>query len=129
MTFSCLLNPPIQELVYRLAAGKQWALRGSCQISVAAQPVIVTLRGTARVTGFDRVLVGGQAVDVWVIDTNLDITGSGAFNFTGHQTATPRLAPRQGLAVTEASVTSVSFGQGAPTVVNESRQLRNLQPS
>jgi hypothetical protein len=129
MSFSCALNPPLQALAYPLAVGRSWMLRSSCPITVFSQRVNVTLQGTAKVSGVDRVLVGGEAVDVWVIDSNVDITGTGGFNFTGHQTATRRLAPRQGLAVSESSTTTISLSQGPPMVATESRQLRRLEPT
>ena len=124
-TYTCAFTGPVQELALPLAVGKQWPIDGTCTVTFNGAQDTVKLHGSAKVSGIERVAVGGQAVNVWVVDASFDITGTGAFAFNSHETATRRLTA-DGVVVTDKStMTNVPFAG----TVSEERQLRSLKPS
>lgn len=127
-TYTCTFASPVQELALPLAVGKRWALEGTCALTVFGQPITLKLSGTAHVSGFARAQVGAQAVNVWVVDSTFDVTGSGAYSFTLHQTSSHDLAPAQGLDVAETSTNTTTSPRGSDTFT-ESRRLQSLQPA
>ena len=127
-TVSCHFATPVHELVLPVAVGKQWQVKGTCPVTVAGAPDTLTFTGTVKVTGVARVAVAGQAVNVWVLASSLDVTGTGAIPFTAHQDGTVQLDAAEGQQVTEATKTVVKVGTSTMTG-DESRQLKALRPS
>jgi hypothetical protein len=122
---SCTFVTPVQLLALPLAVGKQWPIDGTCTVTFNGAQDTVKLHGSGKVSGIERVAVGGQPVDVWVVDASFDITGTGAFAFNSHETVTRRLTA-QGVVVTDKSTTTnVPFAG----TISEERQLRSLKPS
>ena len=123
--YACAFSTPVQELALPLAVGKQWPIDGTCTVVFNGAQDTVRVHGSAKASGFERVAVGGQAVNVWVIDAAFDITGSGAFAFNSHETATRRLTAGGVVVTDKSTITNVPFAG----TVSEERQLRSLKPS
>jgi len=126
----CDWNPPIQELASGLAAGKAWDIRGTCHFLLFGQPITVDLVGRATVTGRERLQVGQDAVDVWVITDTTDatVTTTTAGTYRIHHVATDRVSGRLGLLVEEDSTDTASSGSGTRTA-HSHQALRNVHPA
>jgi len=128
---SCQWSPPIETLALPLGLGHRWAFAGSCAFSVYGQQVTLKMSGTAAVNGKERVRVGPNTVDVWVIGTTADIvfqSATGQPYGTVHEVATSRFAPPQGLIVTVTTQNSASGG-GRSGTSTETRELVSLRPA
>jgi hypothetical protein len=123
-TYTCAFSTPVQELALPLAVGRQWPIDGTCTVTFNGAQDTVRLHGSAKVGGIERVVVGGQAVDVWVVDASFDIIGTGAFAFTSHETGTRRLTAKGVVVTDQSTITNVPF----VGTVSEKRQLRSLKP-
>jgi hypothetical protein len=126
-SYNCAWSPSIRELIRPLAAGSRWAFQSSCVVTIFGRAINLKLTGSADVSGTERLQVGSSVVDVWVIDSTIDVNGSGAYTFSLHQVSKHRFAPRQGLEVVESSTNTMTSAQGTSTTM-EQRQLRSLQP-
>jgi hypothetical protein len=124
-TYTCTFASPVLELALPVAVGKQWPIQGTCVVTFAGQQETLRLNGSARISGIDRVNVGGQAVNVWAGDSAFDIVGTGALSINIHETLTRRLTA-SGITVSDTStMTNVPFAG----TVKETRQLHSLKPS
>lgn len=125
----CDWNPPIQELASGLAAGKAWDIRATCHFLLFGQPITVDLAGRAAVTGRERLQVGADAVDVWVITDTTDatVTTTTAGTYRIHHVATDRVSGRLGLLVEEDSTDTASSGSGTRTARSH-QALRSIHP-
>jgi hypothetical protein len=127
-SYTCTFSTPVQELALPLSVGRQWLLQGTCPITVFGQPITIKINGHGNVSGYARTQVGSDVVDVWVVNTVFDVTGSGAYSFTLHQSATHYIAPAQGLDVAESSTNTSNSPQGSNTF-SESRKVHSLHPA
>ena len=124
-TYTCAFITPLQELALPLAVGKMWPIDGTCVVTFNGAQDTVRLHGSAKVSGIERVAVGGQAVNTWIVDASFDIVGTGAFAFSSHETATRRLTTLGVVVSDKSTVTNAPFAG----TVTEERQLRSLKPS
>ncbi len=114
-----------------MAVGKAWTIQGSCEFSVYGQPINLHLTGTGKVTGKERVSVGGVAVDVWDIAVNYTMTASNAGfgTFTITLNGVDRFAGSRGLVVEEDDDTSVSSPNGGTHKGHVHEAAQSLTPS
>jgi hypothetical protein len=124
-TYTCTFASPVLELSLPLAVGKQWPIQGTCVVTFAGQQETVKLNGSAKVSGIDRVNVGGQAVNVWVGDSAFDIVGTGAIPLDIHEMLTRRLTAAGVVVADTSTMTNVPF----TGTVKETRQLHSLEPT
>ncbi|MHB8664272.1 MAG: hypothetical protein ACYDH6_16450 [Acidimicrobiales bacterium] len=128
---TCTWTPPVLEAPVGLAIGKTWTLTGSCQMSLYGQPVSLHLSGSAKVTGKQRVMVGRDAVNVWLTSASYTATATNpAFGtFTIHSDTVDKLAARLGLTVEEDATTTGSSANSAPRTVHIHLAAKSIHPS
>jgi hypothetical protein len=126
----CTWTPPLATILVPLAVGKQWSLTSTCTYRLSSKGnVTLRLTGKVSVIGTARVKVGGTAVDVWVVDSNVDISGTaGSTEFTIDQASSQRIAPAAGIPVFEQRTTTQTLA-GRTTSLVQRRQLETLQPA
>lgn len=128
----CDWNPDVVLLQLPLAKGKGWVSESSCSGQSAYGPYTLKARFESSVTGTARRTVGGEAVDVWVVQTkrHIEITAQyqgQQFNVTEDGTSTTFFAPRQGMTVREESSSTASFPTGQRKTTT-TRDLQRLTP-
>ena len=131
-TAQCTWNPAIQELASPLAVGKQWVLSGTCQVTIYGQALTVKLNGKASVTKKERLKVGADSVNVWVIVGSYDAVASSPTigTFTIHDDSTDRVAARLGLLVESDAAETVSTGSSAPARNAKTHEaVRSIHPA
>ena len=122
---TCNFVSPVLELALPLAVGKQWPVQGMCTVSYSGAQDTVKVQGAAHVSGVERVAVGSQPVDVWVVDGAVDLIGSGTFPFDIHETRHTLVTGQGIVAADKSTMTNVPF---AGTVTAD-RELRSLKPN
>ena len=126
----CTWKPAILELPAPLAVGKQWTISSTCNVVVYGQPVNVKITGTAHVSGKQRVKVGADAVDVWVVpsDTTIVASSPAIGTFTIHSVGTSQVSGRLGLLIDQDSNDTVTSSQGTRSGTTH-EALKNIHPS
>ncbi|MGI8792681.1 MAG: hypothetical protein ACR2H3_05830 [Acidimicrobiales bacterium] len=129
----CDWEPDLLVLKLPLSVGSSWSADSGCSGQSPYGPYTLKAHFEGTVTGTARVTVGGQGVDVWLIDgkQRIDITATyQAQEFQAVQEATTKTsyAPKQGLTVKEESTSTSTSPQGSRTQKTV-RQLKSLTPS
>jgi hypothetical protein len=130
-TTDCDWDPDILALVEPMAVGKTWTAKSHCSTTAHTQigdvPLDLDITLTGKVTGTERVLVGGEPVDVWVIAGTINIhgTSSGSEVLTEKGTYTTKLAPKVGLETLRYDDLDITSPQGSGHATSD-RQLLSL---
>jgi hypothetical protein len=129
---TCTWSPSILEAPTGLAVGRSWALTGSCTVNAYGQSIAIHLTGTAKISGKQRVMVGTDAVNVWVLNVNYTATASNAVigTFTIHYDGVDKTAARLGELVEEdANETVTSQQSSQPQTAHTHEALKSIHPS
>ena len=122
----CAWSPVFAQYAFPLKAGKAWAVRSSCHPNTATS---ITLSGTSRVSGRQRVSVAGTSVDTWIVLTDATITFSGnGVAFTERLHDVDHFAPDRGVTVQEVETTTDRDPSGKQTHDTTTRVLQNVAP-
>lgn len=124
-TFECDWNPDPVVLSFPLAVGKTWSADSSCDTSVQGLPLHIRAQGTGKVTGRTSVVVDGTRVNVWVIESTIKVTTTGAGNTTQDQVGTSYFEPTRGIEVYSKD-TSTGGQEGHNTV---EKRLTSFNPN
>lgn len=118
---SCAFEPPLQTLPQPVKTGASWSFDSRCTFTYGATTVVVHVQGSGKVTGADRVDVGGTLVDVWVVERQQKVTVSyGGKEYPSEGKSTEKWSPAHGLLVESRT----EGGQDGA----ESRKLVSLKP-
>ena len=130
-TATCTWSPPVEETPSGLAIGRAWTLEGSCQFTVFGQQVNLHLTGTGKVTGKERVSVGGVSVNVWDVTSNYDATASNAGfgTFTIKFAGKERFAAGLGLIVEEDADTTISSANSGSHTSHVHEAAQSIHPT
>lgn len=128
----CDWNPDILVVKIPLAKDTRWVSESGCSGTSPYGPYTLKARFESVVSGTARITVGGQGVDVWVIDTTqrIDITAQyQGQQFTATQEGTSKnfYAPKHGLSVREESQSTASSPAGQRKT-SSTRVLKSLSP-
>jgi hypothetical protein len=133
-TTECDWNPDVLAVMAPLALNRTWSGKGHCSTVAHTQfgaiPLELDVAITGKVVGAERVLVGTEPVDVWVVTGTLEVKGnsSGAEAIHEKGTYTSKLAGRLGLEVFRHDEIQISSPQGSGHATSE-RRLLGLQPA
>jgi hypothetical protein len=129
----CDWQPDILQVKLPLAVGVSWDVDSSCQAVLAGTPTTTHEVFHAKVVRYEQLVVGGTAVDCWVLSRSEKTTlTSTQFNVDQQGTSTVWWAPSAGLDVrteTKGTVTSTYKGQPHSSDTNLTEQLASLSPS
>ncbi|MEX0875758.1 MAG: hypothetical protein WD646_00805 [Actinomycetota bacterium] len=123
----CNFEPDILEIKLPLAAGSAWDIDGDCDI---APGVSMEFSGTSRVTGTERLSIGGTLVDTWKLRSSARITvNAGGDTSEQHITSDDHFAPAAGLYVRSTTKTTGSDPfTGEPSDSTTVEELESLTP-
>ena len=125
----CDWQPDMLEFPAPLAVGKKWTIESSCNTTAQGQPVRVERKANREVTGAEKLSVGGEAVDTWVVtgDDRLTITvgppEAPVFKQVVDTNGTVHVSPAHGVEIR--GVTNIKTGDTSRTITQE---LLSLQP-
>jgi hypothetical protein len=129
---ACDWQPDIVQVRLPLAVGVSWDVDSSCQTVFAGTPTTAREAFHATVVRYEQLVVGGKAVDCWVISRS-DKTTLTSAQYTVEQqgTSTVWWAPSAGLDVrteTKGTTTATSKGQNHTSDTTITEQLASLSP-
>lgn len=109
----CDWNPDLVQAALPMAVGKTWKSDSSCATTAFGQQMTIKSTGSASVVRTERVKVGGQDVDAWVIEsTARNEVKSQAVNQVVDTKSTTWFAPAIGMVVREVATSRTSGGPG-----------------
>jgi hypothetical protein len=131
----CDWNPDILTLAEPVAVGRAWTSKSHCSATAHTRdygdfPLDLNITLTGKVSGTERVQVGTDLVDVWVVTGTIDIKGtsSGSEVLNEKGTYISKFAPKAGLEVARHDDLQITSPQGNDHAVSD-RRLLSLQPS
>jgi hypothetical protein len=126
-SFRCDWNPDFVQYKFPLRRGSSWKVLTSCHPNAQST---ITLSGSSRVSGQQRMTVGGVTVDTWILLTDAKITFSGnGTSFSESLQDEDHFAPRYGITVREIQTTTDTDPSGQQTHNKTTRELKSLKPT
>ena len=135
----CDWTPDFMQAQYKngkLSKGDSWSADSSCQTTANNVPITVRQQLQATVGDLQRMVIGGEKVDVWAINFThkLEVSGTapppgGQFSSTTESTGTSFFSPKHGLNVRETSRSKTTSSRGQPREDTSERELQSLKPS
>lgn len=120
----CDYEPDVLAYPAPLTVGREWAVDSSCRYEIEGEVFTDHLQGTARVARTDRLVVGGEEVEVYVIESRGQLRDGGTLEFE----ETEFFAPSVGLTV-RAEGRYVYHADGYPAdEVREEFELLTVRP-
>ena len=133
MSGDCDWQPDVLARKLPLTVGSSWVADSSCSGESPYGPYTINAHFEFKVTGTARMTVGGQAVDVWVIEStqHLDITAQyqgQEVKATQDATSKTWVSGKHGLSVREESQSTAGSPMGQRST-SSTRQLKSLSPA
>ena len=109
----CDWNPDLLQAALPMAVGKAWRSDSSCTTTAFGQQMTIRSSGSASVVRSERVSVGGETVDTWVIEGTArnEVKGQ-TVNQVVDTKSTTWFAPAIGMVVREVGTSRSSGGPG-----------------
>jgi hypothetical protein len=130
----CRWEPAIEQMRLPLGPGQRWESRSKCSTTAFGQPAELTRRAITRVTGQERIEVGGRSVDVWVLASRERTTAKGGtpaqpFDVVWETEATTWFAPGAGMIARQHSESTFTMNGGEPREASTRMELLSLDPA
>lgn len=103
----CDWEPDVRQYAFPLSEGAAWTGEGSCTLTSERGSVTIKQSVNAKVTGRERLTIGGEQVDAWIIE-GVDTTtiGSGARSAKRESRYREWFSPAHGLMVKRIATTT-----------------------